>query len=415
MTTLIEIAQAAKIASRISANLDENTKNQVLNAIADALITNSSKIITQNQLDLALAKQNNMNEALLDRLTLTHQRVNDLALGVKQISDLADPINEIIDEWISPDGLNIKKIRVALGVIGMIYEARPNVTVDAATLAFKAGNAIILRGSSSAFNTNLILVEIMRKVLIDHSINPDIICLLSDLSRDAVNKMLKLRDYIDLIVPRGGASLINDVVNNATVPILETGTGNCHIYIDENADYQTSANIVLNAKTQRPGVCNAVETVLINQNWPYANIQLLITTLLEHKVELYGDQFLCANFKQVKLASETDWQTEYLALVLAIKMVDDIDAAIAHINKYGTKHTECIITANKENAKMFQRDIDAAVVNVNASTRFTDGFMFGFGAELGISTQKTHARGPMGLKEITSYKYLVTGQGDIRK
>lgn len=415
MTTLMTIAQAAKIASKTSVNLDENTKNQVLNDIAEALIANSSKIITQNQIDLELAKQSNMNDALLDRLTFTVQRINDMALGVKQISDLADPINEIIDEWISPDGLNIKKIRVALGVIGMIYEARPNVTVDAAALAFKAGNTIILRGSSSAFNTNLILVEIMRKVLVDHNINPDIICLLSDLSRDAVNQMLKLRDYIDLIVPRGGASLINDVVNNATVPILETGIGNCHIYIDESADYQTSASIILNAKTQRPGVCNAVETVLINRNWPYANIQQLITTLIKHNVELYGDQFLCANFKQIKLANETDWQTEYLALILAIKMVDDLDAAITHINKYGTKHTECIITTNEENARIFQRDIDAAVVNVNASTRFTDGFMFGFGAELGISTQKTHARGPMGLKEITSYKYLVTGHGDIRK
>ncbi|MEA5026520.1 MAG: glutamate-5-semialdehyde dehydrogenase [Erysipelotrichaceae bacterium] len=415
MKKLIESAAAAKDASRITAVLPTARKNLALHAIADSLISNAADIIASNQLDLLTAQAAGMSPSLIDRLMLNQTRIEEMAVGVRQIAALSDPIDEIIEEWTTADELNIKKIRVPLGVIGIIYEARPNVTVDAAALAFKAGNSILLRGSSSAYNSNMALVNTMRSALAACGITADAICFVEDPSHDTVDQMLKLRDGIDLIIPRGGASLISHAIQNATVPILETGIGNCHVYIDETADYQMAESIVINAKTQRTGVCNALETLLVNEQWAVKNLRSLLAVLIAHQVELHADQASGAYCSTFIPAQEADWTDEYLRLALAVKIVPDVTAAVSHIQRYGTKHTECIITADQANALYFQKQVDAAVVNVNASTRFTDGFMFGFGAELGISTQKLHARGPMGLKEITSYKYLVTGNGQVRK
>ena len=415
MKSLIDSAIAVKKASSIIANLDTKTKDQALIAIAEALITNQTKIIEQNMIDLELAAQTNMPPSLLDRLMLNYSRINDMAIGVKQIVALNDPIGEIIEEWTTAELINIKKVRVSMGVIGIIYEARPNVTVDAAVLALKAGSAILLRGSASAYNSNMALIDVMRQAITTVGLPSDAICYVKDPSHDTVDQMLKLREYIDLIVPRGGPSLINNAVLNATVPILETGIGNCHVYIDDSADYDMAEAIVLNAKTQRTGVCNAIETILINKKWAQDHLVKLLDVLKAHGVELHGDQASKSYCADIIPATEQDFKQEYLRLALAVKIVNDVQEAVAHIRQYGTKHTEAIITSSSRNAQYFQTNVDAAVVNVNTSTRFTDGFMFGFGAELGISTQKLHARGPMGLKEITSYKYLVSSNGQIRK
>jgi len=415
MKSLIDSAMAVKKASSIIANLDTKVKDQALTAIAEALITHQTKIIEQNMIDLELASQANMPPSLLDRLMLNKLRIKDMAIGVKQIVALNDPIGEIIEEWTTAELLNIKKVRVAMGVIGIIYEARPNVTVDAAVLALKAGSAILLRGSASAYNSNMVLIDVMRKAITTVGLPSDTICYVEDPSHDTVDQMLKLREYIDLIVPRGGPSLINNAVLNATVPILETGIGNCHVYIDDSADYDMAEAIVLNAKTQRTGVCNAIETILINKKWAHDHLSKLLGVLKAHGVELHGDKASESYCTDIIPATEQDFKQEYLRLALAVKIVNDVQEAVAHISQYGTKHTEAIITSSSRNAQYFQTNVDAAVVNVNTSTRFTDGFMFGFGAELGISTQKLHARGPMGLKEITSYKYLVSSNGQIRK
>lgn len=415
MKSLIDSAIAVKKASSTIANLDTKTKDQALIAIAEALITNQTKIIEQNMIDLELASQTNMPPSLLDRLMLNSSRINDMAIGVKQIVALNDPIGEIIEEWTTAELLNIKKVRVAMGVIGIIYEARPNVTVDAAVLALKAGSAILLRGSASAYNSNMALIDVMRQAITTVGLPSDAICYVEDPSHDTVDQMLKLREYIDLIVPRGGPSLINNAVLNAAVPILETGIGNCHVYIDDSADYDMAEAIVLNAKTQRTGVCNAIETILINKKWAQDHLTKLLDVLNAYGVELHGDQASKSYCADIIPATEQDFKQEYLRLALAVKIVNDVQEAVAHISQYGTKHTEAIITSSSINAQYFQTNVDAAVVNVNTSTRFTDGFMFGFGAELGISTQKLHARGPMGLKEITSYKYLVSSNGQIRK
>ncbi|MDD4642722.1 MAG: glutamate-5-semialdehyde dehydrogenase [Erysipelotrichaceae bacterium] len=415
MNSLNQIAIAAKKASKQIASLVTNHKDKVLQDISEALILNTDMIMINNMIDIENARSNNMNPSLIDRLMLNPERIKDIALGIMQIIKLPDPINVVLDEWVSQDGLEIQKVCVPIGVIGMIYEARPNVSVDAATLAFKAGNAIILRGGSSAYYSNLILVKIMQEVLIKNNLNPAIISYVEDTSHTTIDQMLKMRDHIDLIIPRGGANLIKKVVNDSTVPILETGIGNCHIFIDESADYEMAQTITINSKTQRTGVCNAIETLLIHKNWSIQNTKKLIDDLLAHNVELHADQNICKFSDKIILSTDHDWQTEYLDMILAVRYIDDIDKAIEHIDQYGTKHTECIITSSQKNAIYFQKNVDAAVVNVNASTRFTDGFMFGFGAELGISTQKLHARGPMGLKEITCYKYLVTGSGQIRK
>lgn len=414
MKNLVDSAKAAKAASAAVALLDTGTKNRALLAMADALTDHTEEIIKANALDMAQGRAGGTPEPMLDRLMLNAERIEGMADGLRQVAALPDPIGEVMDCWTRPNGLVIEKIRVPMGVIGIIYEARPNVTADAAALAFKAGSAILLRGSASAYESNAALVRVMRGALENAGVTPDAVCLVEDPSHEAVDRMLKLRDYIDLIVPRGGASLIRNAVLNSTVPVLETGTGNCHVYLDKTADYDMAEAIVLNSKTQRTGVCNAMETLLVQEDWAEKHLTALLRTMTDKNVELHGDEKAARYCGDMIPATESDWENEYLRLAMAVKVVPDVTAAVAHINRYGTKHTECIVTASEENAAYFQKTVDAAVVNVNASTRFTDGFMFGFGAELGISTQKLHARGPLGLREITSYKYLVTGNGQIR-
>ena len=414
MKTLIESAQAAKAACALIALLDAETKNRSLRAMADALTASAANILEANSADVAHGREKGTPEPMLDRLTLTAGRIDGIAEGVRQVAALPDPVGEMLDEWTTAEGLRIQKVRVPMGVIGMIYEARPNVTVDAASLAFKAGSAILLRGSASAYESNAALVRVLRASLEKSGVTPDAVCLVEDPGHDAVDRMLKLRGLIDLIIPRGGASLIQNAVLNATVPVIETGVGNCHVYIDETADYDMAERIVVNAKTQRTGVCNAMETLLVQEDWAKLHLARLLKTMTGKNVELHGDKKAQSYCAGVIPATEDDWANEYLRLAMAVGIVPDVCAAVEHINRYGTRHTECIVTGSPENAAFFQKTVDAAVVNVNASTRFTDGFMFGFGAELGISTQKLHARGPMGLREITSYKYLVTGTGQTR-
>ncbi len=414
MKTLVESAQAAKAASLEVAQLGTERKNAALHAMAKALLERTPEILAANEKDMAKGRESGMPESLLDRLMLNADRIAGMAEGLDQVAELPDPIGRVMDEWTRPNGLVIRKVRVPMGVIGIIYEARPNVTVDAAALAFKAGSAMLLRGSSSAYESNAALVRVMRESLEASGVTPDAVCLVEDPSHETVDRMLKLREYIDLIVPRGGARLINNAVMNSTVPVLQTGTGNCHVYIDASADYAMAEAIVINAKTQRTGVCNAAETLLVQEDWAEEHLKALLKALTDKNVELHGDEAAAQYTEGMIPATEADWADEYLRLAMAVKVVPDVKAAVEHINRYGTKHTECIVTADKENADYFLRNVDAAVVDWNASTRFTDGFEFGFGAELGISTQKLHARGPLGLEEITSYKYLVLGTGQVR-
>ena len=414
MKTLIESAAAAKAASTAVAQLTKEQKNAALLAMAGALEANCAEILAANAADMERERANGMSPDMLDRLMLNEKRVADMALGLRQVAELPDPVGEVMREWTRPNGLKIYKVRVPMGVIGIIYEARPNVTVDAASLAFKAGSAILLRGSGSAYESNAAEVRVMRAALEGVGVTPDAICLVEERGHDVVDNMLRLREYIDLIVPRGSARLINNAVEKATVPILQTGTGNCHVYIDESADYAMAEAIVVNAKTQRTSVCNAAETLLVQENWAEAHLKDLLKALTDKNVELHGDERAAAYTAGMIPATEADWADEYLRLAMAVKVVPDVKAAVGHINHYGTKHTECIVSSNEANAEYFLKNVDAAVVDWNASTRFTDGFEFGFGAELGISTQKLHARGPMGLEEITSYKYLVIGTGQVR-
>ena len=414
MKTLIESAAAAKAASTAEAQLTTEQKNAALLAMAGALEANCAEILAANAADMERERANGMSPDMLDRLMLNEKRVADMALGLRQVAELPDPVGEVMREWTRPNGLKICKVRVPMGVIGIIYEARPNVTVDAASLAFKAGSAILLRGSGSAYESNAAEVRVMRAALEGVGVTPDAICLVEERGHDVVDNMLRLREYIDLIVPRGSARLINNAVEKATVPILQTGTGNCHVYIDESADYAMAEAIVVNAKTQRTSVCNAAETLLVQENWAEAHLKDLLKALTDKNVELHGDERAAAYTAGMIPATEADWADEYLRLAMAVKVVPDVKAAVGHINHYGTKHTECIVSSNEANAEYFLKNVDAAVVDWNASTRFTDGFEFGFGAELGISTQKLHARGPMGLEEITSYKYLVIGTGQVR-
>ena len=414
MKTLIESAAAAKAAGMAVAQLTTEQKNAALLAMADALEDRCAEVLAANAADMERERANGMSPDMLDRLMLNEKRVADMALGLRQVAELPDPVGEVMSEWTRPNGLLIRKVRVPMGVIGIIYEARPNVTVDAASLAFKAGSAILLRGSGSAYESNAAEVRIMRDALESAGVTPDAVCLVEEKGHDVVDKMLTLRGYIDLIVPRGSARLINNAVEKATVPILQTGTGNCHVYVDESADYDMAEAIVINAKTQRTSVCNAAETLLVQENWAEAHLKDLLKALTDKNVELHGDEDAARYTTGMIPAAESDWADEYLRLAMAVKVVPDVKAAVEHINRYGTKHTECIVTADKANADYFLRNVDAAVVDWNASTRFTDGFEFGFGAELGISTQKLHARGPLGLEEITSYKYLVLGTGQVR-
>lgn len=414
MKTLIESAAAAKAASTVVAQLTTEQKNAALLAMADALESGMADILEANRADMERERANGMSESMLDRLMLNENRVRDMAVGLRQVAELPDPIGEVMADWKRPNGLEIRKVRVPMGVIGIIYEARPNVTVDAASLAFKAGSAILLRGSGSAYESNAAEVRVMRAALESVGVTPDAVCLVAERGHDVVDKMLTLREYIDLIIPRGSARLINNAVSKATVPILQTGTGNCHVYVDESADYAMAEAITINAKTQRTSVCNAAETLLVQENWAEKHLEALLKALTDRNVELHGDEPAARYAEGMIPATEADWADEYLRLAMAVKIVPDVKAAVEHINRYGTRHTECIVTEDGANADYFLKNVDAAVVDWNASTRFTDGFEFGFGAELGISTQKLHARGPMGLEEITSYKYLVIGTGQVR-
>ncbi len=411
---LKELGVKAKIASRETGKMSTNVKNEALVAVADALVRDTEALLRANELDMENGRANGMPEGLLDRLLLTPARVQQMALGLRQIADLEDPIGEYISMKNRPNGLRIGQKRVPIGVIGIIYEARPNVTADAFGLCFKTGNAVILKGGKDAANSNEAIVACIRRALGSLEINPNAISLIEDNSREVTTEFMKMNEYLDVLIPRGGAGLISAVVQNATVPVIETGTGNCHIFVDESADLNMAVEIINNAKTQRIGVCNAAESLVIHRKVAKKVLPMIKAKLDEHNVEIRGDIDAVNICPEFNLADDSDWGTEYLDYKISVKIVDNIDEAIAHINRYNTGHSEAIITENLQNAEKFMDEIDAACVYVNASTRFTDGFEFGFGAEIGISTQKLHARGPMGLLALTSTKYVIYGQGQIR-
>ena len=412
MNELLEKARLLKNASKTLGMLSSFEKNEALEKMADHIQSNKEWIVSENAKDIEAGKKNGLSDSLIDRLSLTNERIEQIVAGVRQLIHLEDPIGETIDAWERPNGLRIETIRVPLGVIGMVYEARPNVTVDAGSLCLKAGNAVLLRGSSTAIHSNKALVHTMQEALEGTSIPKDAVQLLEDTSRETASEMFKLNQYLDVLIPRGGAGLIQSVIQNATVPVLETGVGNCHVYIDESAEEKMAIDIAINAKLHRPSVCNAAETLLIHEKWPYKSE--LLRALYDREVELRGDEGLAATYPFVQQALEEDWHKEYLAPILAVKVVSDVKEAIEHINRYGTKHSEAIISDNEANVHLFYQSVDAAVLYHNASTRFTDGEQFGYGAEIGISTQKLHARGPMGLKAITTTKTIVRGTGQIR-
>lgn len=414
MKDLRETALAVKAASAELGLLGTEKRNAALAAIADALMAHEADILAANELDLADGRANGMSESMLDRLALTSARIEGMAEGVRQLIALPDPVGEVVEEFARPNGLRIRKVRVPLGVIGMIYEARPNVTVDTAAIALKTGNGILLRGSASALRSNMALAGAMRGALKGAGVPENALAVVEDTAHESVDRMLRMNDCVDVIIPRGGAGLIRRVLETATVPVLETGVGNCHVYLDESAHYDMAEAIVVNAKTQRPSVCNAMETLLVHSVWATAHLAKLLAKLHMLGVTIHGDAQVRAVDKLALPAGEEDWANEYLAPELAVKVVDSLEEAMAHIARYGTKHTEAIVTEDVENARIFLHTVDAAAVNYNASTRFTDGFEFGFGAEMGISTQKLHARGPLGLKEMTSYKYMVFGNGQVR-
>ncbi len=404
----------AKEAAKTIAQASVIEKNKALSEMALALKDNINEIIEANKVDLENGKNQDLTKAFIDRLTLNEGRIKDMAQGLLDLIALPDPVGESDQGWITEDGIEIKKVQVPLGVIGIIYEARPNVTADAAGLCLKAGNAVILRGSKDAINSNKKIVEILQKALEKTTLNKYVIQLVEDTDRQAANEMMQMSKYIDVLIPRGGQGLINAVLENSKIPVIETGTGNCHAFVDESADLEMAVSIIENGKTQRPGVCNALETVLVHQNVAKDFLPLLEKTLEKYPVELRGCAESSKYLKKSVVATEEDYFTEFLDLILAIKVVKDIDEALEHIDKYSSKHSEVIITGNYKNSRRFQKEVDAAAVYVNASTRFTDGSKFGFGAEIGISTQKLHARGPMGVSHLTSYKYEICGNGEIR-
>lgn len=408
------LGQQAQASARKLALLDTKEKNRLLGAMAQALVTATPEILAANEKDLAQAAANGISETMQDRLRLTKERIAEMAAGIKEVVDLPDPIGEVEKMWKNEDGLLIGRQKVPLGVIGIIYESRPNVTTDAASLCFKTGNAVILRGGKEAFASNQVLVEILQQALIKEGFTPHVIQFVTDTSHEVATEMMRLTEYLDVLIPRGGAGLIKRVKETATVPVIETGTGNNHVYIDKDAQLDMAAAIVDNAKTQRPSVCNAMETLLIHEAVAAEFLPVIAKKLAQHQVELHGDERACQYVPEALPATEADWSTEYLDYILAIKVVDSLEEAIAHINHYNTKHSEAIVTDNYFASQKFLQEVDAAAVYVNASTRFTDGFVFGFGAEIGISTQKLHARGPMGLEELTSTKYIIYGEGQIR-
>lgn len=412
---LEQIGSLAKEAARILGTLDTNCKNEALLCVADALVADSEKLIAANELDMERGRTNGMPQGLLDRLLLTKERIEQMAVGIRQVAALDDPIGEVLSEKRRPNGLMIGQKRVPLGVVGIIYEARPNVTADAFALCFKTGNAVILKGGSDALESNKAIVASIRGALAQAGITEDAISLIEATDRETTTRFMKLNRYVDVLIPRGGAGLIRAVVENATVPVIETGTGNCHIFVDESADFDMALDIIFNAKTQRIGVCNACESLVLHEKIVKDFTPRLVERLKEKDVEIRGDETVCAGADGIVAATEEDWGKEYLDYIISAKTVANVDEAIAHINRYNTGHSEAIITNSYENAEKFLNEVDAAAVYVNASTRFTDGFEFGFGAEIGISTQKLHARGPMGLLALTSTKYIIRGNGQIRK
>ena len=410
------IGLRAKEAARELARADSGSKNKALKIISEELMKNKRAIIDENRTDVKNAEAKGVKSSLVDRLYLNEKRIEGIAEGIEKVISLPDPVGLIDGGEVRPNGIRVQKVRVPLGVVGMIYESRPNVTVDAAALCLKSGNAAILRGGSDAINTNMYLVKLMQDALVRAGLPADGIQLLEDTSREAANAMMKAHGLIDVLIPRGGAGLIKSCVENSTVPVIETGVGNCHIYVDSSANFEMAIDIIDNAKTQRPGVCNACETVLLHREIAEEILPKLKKRLDEHKVEIRGCEITQMIFRKgIVPATEEDWATEYLDYILAVKVVDNIYDAIEHIRKYSTGHSECIVTDSLPAAEEFQRQIDAAAVYVNASTRFTDGFELGLGAEIGISTAKLHARGPMGLKELTTIKYLINGNGQIRE
>lgn len=411
---LNKMGQAAREASRQLALLGEQKKNQVLETVAQELLAKADEIIAANKVDLENAT--NMPEKFIDRLKIDNDRIAAMAEGVRQVAQLADPIGKIDAGWVNYAGLQIEKKRVPLGVVGMIFEARPNVTVDASALCFKSGNAVILRGGKEALQTNIKITKVIRQALEQEGINPDAVQVITETSHELANEFMQLTDYLDVLIPRGSARLIQTVLNTAKVPVVETGAGICHVYVDKFADKKMAVEITTNAKVQRPSVCNAIENLVIHQDVAQEYLPAIADELQKYNVELRGDEKVCEILgDKATLATAEDWDTEYNDYIIAIKIVSSIDEAIDFINEHNTKHSEAIITENYTRSQKFLDEIDAACVYVNASTRFTDGFEFGFGAEIGISTQKLHARGPMGLEALTSTKYVIRGNGQIRK
>ncbi len=412
---LLEICQNAKAAKYEIQKLTTTKKNAALIAVANGLIDDTKHILEANAIDYENGQKNGMHAGLLDRLKLDDGRIKAMAEGLKQVAELEDPVGQELEHFERPNGLMIKKVRVPLGVIGIIYESRPNVTADAFALTFKAGNVTVLKGGSDAINSNIAITDSIRKTLKSLNISPDAVQLIEDTNRQTTTEFMRMKDYIDVLIPRGSAGLIRAVVENSNIPVIETGTGNCHIYIDKAADFEKAIPIVINAKTQRIGVCNAAESLIVHEDIKNDFLPLFEKAMNEHSVEIRADKESKSLMDSAKDATEEDFGKEYLDYIISVKTVKSVDEAIDHINKYGTGHSEAIITEDKEAAESFLSQVDAACVYVNASTRFTDGFEFGFGAEIGISTQKLHARGPMGLRELTSYKYQICGDGQTRK
>lgn len=411
---LEKLGKNAKEAESAVRNLSTNKKNEVLLAVADKLLCDAQLLIEANAQDMEEGKRNHMPEGLLDRLLLTKERIEGMAEGLRQVAGLEDPVGEVTGMKKRPNGLLIGQKRVPLGVIGIIYEARPNVTADAFALCFKTGNVVILKGGSDAIHSNEAIVACIRRTLEENGVTQDAIQLISDTSRETAAQFMKMNQYVDVLIPRGGRGLIKAVVEQSTIPVIETGTGNCHTYVDETADLQMAADIILNAKTQRVGVCNACESVLVHEKVKDAFLPVLAKRLQEKHVEIRADEAAYELIPGAVHATQEDWGKEYLDYILSIKIVSSVEEAIAHINRYNTKHSEAIITENYAHAQKFLDEVDAAAVYVNASTRFTDGFEFGFGAEIGISTQRLHARGPMGLLALTTTKYIIYGNGQVR-
>ncbi len=414
MSYISELGERAKKAKGVLASSSGETRNRALSEIAKALRENAEKIIEANRKDVEKGRENGLTPSLIDRLSLDEGRIEGMAKGAEDIIALDDPIGRAVGGATRPNGLRIEKVSVPLGVIGVIYEARPNVTADAAALCIKSGNAVILRGGKEAINSNLVIAGVMREAVKNAGLPEDVICFVEDTSREGAKELMRLNGYVDVLIPRGGAGLIKSVVENSSVPVIETGAGNCHIYIDETADAQMAADIVFNAKTSRPSVCNACESLVIHSGALERVLPLVCEKLRTKNVEVRGDERAAEAVEGIIPATEEDWGKEYLDYIISVKTVDSVEEAVEHINRYSTGHSESIITSDFASAMKFQQQVDSAAVYVNASTRFTDGGEFGFGAEIGISTQKLHARGPLGLSELTSQKYIISGSGQIR-